>query len=205
MRHRICLGATAVAVAALGGFFDSLPDRTFGVRSAEARDYYTRKRVNGRWVTGRFPKNSAGVRRPPPKPDVLRFSAAAPPPTQPSSSPAPAPASPAPDAPFSASAPEPLAPPPGNEPLLRLRAALESHARTLATGSLAAPSAVEEGSAPPGPPRPKAVAFDLETGVKRTTFSDGSVLEEEFDLEAMRNQVAAQGGEPRGPEARTAP
>ena len=208
MRSRIVLGATAVAVAAFGGFFEGLPDRTLGVRSAEAKDYYTRKRVNGRWITGRFPKdsagNSTGVKRPSPKLDVLRFSAT--PPADPEPRPAQASplARPAPDASSSAPAPEPLAPPPGSEPLLRLRAALESHARTLATGSLPVP-ATDEGATAPVQPKPTAVSFDLQTGVKRTTFSDGSVLEEEFDIEAMRNQVAAQGNEPRGPETRTAP
>jgi hypothetical protein len=207
MRSRISLGATAFAVAAFGGFFEGLPDRTLGVRSAEARDYYTRKRVNGRWITGRFPKDSAGkstgVKRPSPKPDVLRFSAT--PPADPEPRPAQASplARPAPDASSSAPAPEPLAPPPGSEPLLRLRAALESHARTLATGSLSAAPA-EDGAGSPASPKPRAVSFDLQTGVKRTTFSDGSVLEEEFDIEAMR-QVATQGNEPRGPETRTAP
>jgi hypothetical protein len=29
---------------------------TFGIRAAEAKDYYTRKRINGKWVTGIFPK-----------------------------------------------------------------------------------------------------------------------------------------------------
>jgi hypothetical protein len=84
-----------------------------------------------------------------------------------------------------------------------LRAALESHARTLATGSLSAAPA-EDGAGSPASPKPRAVSFDLQTGVKRTTFSDGSVLEEEFDIEAMR-QVATQGNEPRGPETRTVP
>lgn len=30
-----------------------------GIQSAEAKDYYTRKRVNGKWVTGKFPKRQS--------------------------------------------------------------------------------------------------------------------------------------------------
>jgi hypothetical protein len=203
MRSRIYLGAAAVAVAAFGGLLEPSPDRSLGVRSAQAKDYYTRKRVNGRWITGRFPKNSAGVKRPP-KPEVLRFSAAPQPDSPPRSAETPVPARQASEAFSPAAGPEPLAPPPGNGPLLRLRAALESYARTLATGILPVP-ATDEGATAPVQPKPTAVSFDLQTGVKRTTFSDGSVLEEEFDIEAMRNQVAAQGNEPRGPETRRAP
>jgi hypothetical protein len=58
---------------------------SIGVGTAEARDYYTRKRVNGRWITGRFPRQSsapnpsqAGLEQPPTRPQASGHVSAAP-------------------------------------------------------------------------------------------------------------------------------
>jgi hypothetical protein len=222
----MCLGA-AVAAAAFGGLLDFPRDGILGVHSVEAKDYYTRKRVNGRWITGHFPKRSMTAKATPkrlaarfastasPSPDYPRRSRlAAAPRARPVFAPEPASPEPAASAP-PASTPEPLAPPPNDERMMRLRAALQAHAKTLATGSLrpvagqrqpepAAPNASTAPDASAGPnassrPQPAAIAFDLQTGLKRTTFTDGSVLEEEFDVEAVKGRMGSPPKEPRGP------
>lgn len=50
---------TGVVCAAAIGCFDvsgGTSSPQLGVRAAEAKDYYTRKRIDGKWVTGIFPK-----------------------------------------------------------------------------------------------------------------------------------------------------
>jgi len=202
MRSRFCLGAAVVGAIAFGGFIGAPGDGFPGVSSAEAKEYYTRKRVNGRWITGRFPKRQF-VRRAAKRAVVARVA-----PAPPSPPPRPAeisgPPRPTRSAALTQPNPEPLAPPPKDERMLRLRAALQAHARTIGTGSLRTAPAVEtrpaaaqapSAESPPpaenASPQPTAVSFDLQTGLKRTTFADGSVLEEEFDVEAMKGQVAA--------------
>lgn len=212
MRHRKYLWAGAVATAVLGGFLDVPPDRMPGVSSAEARDYYTRKRVRGRWITGRFPKDGAvakaAVERPEPKPSSvpkppsdLRFESALEsmrsPPSQAARPADPTDAAPATAAPVAA-ATEPLAPPPSDDGMLRLRSALQAHAKSLATGSLPPPPS-EEAPARTDSPEPTGVAFDFRTGLRRTTFTDGSVVEEAFDVAAMKARIVAGGKEPREP------
>lgn len=212
MRHRKYLWAGAAATAVLGGFVDVPTDRMLGVSSAEARDYYTRKRVRGRWITGRFPKNGAAVakaavEKPEPKPasvpkppSDLRFESALEslrsPPSQ-AAKPADA-ADAAPAAAPAAAATEPLAPPPSDDGMLRLRSALQAHAKSLATGSLPPPPS-EEAPARIDQPEPTGVAFDFRTGLRRTTFTDGSVVEEAFDVAAMKARIVSGGKEQREP------
>lgn len=57
MRRCRCAGAVAVGLlAGLAGV--SVPMVGLGISQAEAASFYTRKRVNGRWITGRFPKGA---------------------------------------------------------------------------------------------------------------------------------------------------
>lgn len=65
MRRRVCAQAIIVLGLATGGCVLSIaPGSTLmGVGSAEAAAFYTRKRVNGRWITGQFPKAGTRVAR----------------------------------------------------------------------------------------------------------------------------------------------
>ncbi len=58
MRMGLCVRAAVAAGFALVGYM-APPTISFGivgVSSAEAAQFYSRKRINGRWVTGQFPK-----------------------------------------------------------------------------------------------------------------------------------------------------
>lgn len=63
MARKLLLGSVVLAAAAFFG--GPVPGfGGFGVEEAKARDTYTRKRVNGRWITGTFAyKRSAGAQR----------------------------------------------------------------------------------------------------------------------------------------------
>lgn len=64
MPVRLCVRAAVTAGIALAGYM-AAPTLSFGVvgmSSAEAAQFYTRKRVNGVWITGRFPKPAASAR-----------------------------------------------------------------------------------------------------------------------------------------------
>lgn len=58
MRMRLCVRAAVTAGIALGGYLASsaITFETVGFGPAEAAQFYTRKRVNGVWIEGRFPK-----------------------------------------------------------------------------------------------------------------------------------------------------
>jgi hypothetical protein len=60
----LCVRAAMAAGIALAGHMVSAPISfgILGVSSAEAAQFYTRKRVNGVWVEGRFPKAARSVR-----------------------------------------------------------------------------------------------------------------------------------------------
>ena len=65
MRMSLCVRAAVTAGIALAGYmassmacFDGV-----GVSSAQAAGFYTRKRVNGVWIEGRFPKSGQSSRR----------------------------------------------------------------------------------------------------------------------------------------------
>ena len=60
MRRNILLQVGLVAAIAAGFRVDATDGlRLTGAGPADAKDYYTKKRVNGRWINGRFPKRSA--------------------------------------------------------------------------------------------------------------------------------------------------
>ena len=63
MRMGLCVRAAATAVIALVGYMapSTISFEMIGVNSAEAAQFYSRKRINGQWVTGRFPKSGAAV------------------------------------------------------------------------------------------------------------------------------------------------
>jgi len=198
----------SVIVAALGtGSFGGADPTTpvFGFASAEAKEFYTRKRVRGRWITGRFTRRHSAIAprdvgsdtrspahrsvqddpvptTPAPKPNAAaeqrtKTEAAVPVGTA------------QPGTPAAQSEAAPLA---RDERLVKLQAALHAHARTLASDTERAsnvPLAPERLTSPrllSGPPEPKAVSFDFQSGVKTTVFTDGTRVEERFDPASVK-------------------
>jgi hypothetical protein len=157
MRAKICIQAAFVAAILGAGPGDPFP-ALVGIGSAEAKDYYTRKRVNGRWVTGRFPKRSTEAAKAPA--DTPRTGMA-------ESAPAPLPAAAA----LPQEAPAPAGAPSLQDEtrLLPLQRALEQRARSMAT------------SEPRIGPNIKSVTYDFDKGRKTITFLDGTVTEEPLD------------------------
>lgn len=156
MRTKICIQAAFVA-AILGACPNDHFPGPFGIGPAEAKNYYTRKRVNGRWITGRFPKRSTNVAKVPARtaPTAVAQSAPAPPP--------------------------PAARPPQNPPvpvnstlqernrLMPLQRALEERARSMALRE------------PWVTPNIRSVTYDFDQGRKTIIFLNGTVTEEPLD------------------------
>lgn len=209
MQAGACIRTALAAGVALSGYIGSPPLTSVisGVASAEAAEFYTRKRVNGVWITGRFPKEGGprtssrparqrvaavstdapvlGVLPPPRDADVTATGSL-----------------PAPDEPqsFVAAA---------DERLTKLRDALVARAGEIvaAVPSLAPlvappPPAETRAAAPvpiaalpvqptpavPAPQKPlepKSVSYDFERGIKTTVF-ENSVVREPFDAAAMK-------------------
>jgi hypothetical protein len=146
--------------------------------SAEAGDFYTRKRVNGVWITGQFPKKHV-IRAKEARNQLVVAAAAAP--SMPSSLPStlgegvdrPPLFQRASEARRAALTAEPLGESPtvsmAQEPrLIPLQRALEARAKSMSSGTL--------------PPRAlKVVTFNFETGVRTSVYEDGSIVEERFD------------------------
>jgi hypothetical protein len=245
--------AIFVVVVIAGGCFASSTRYlgVIGVGVAEAKSYYTRKRINGVWVRGRFPKrsalnkNQAATSKPAVHssaasvpattgslalaPDGMAAPTLAAPATaaQPGASPHPAwlrsaaPAQPSPTvqggtiaqatATPGAFAPQtvlsspvlpdarmpsspamapaahepPLVPPSDEQRLSKLREALQARANSLANG----------GSGMPAPklrvaPEPQSVTFDFKSGVKTTIFADGTIVEDAFDVAAVKGMAS---------------
>jgi hypothetical protein len=166
------IAATALCGLSLGG----APD------SAEAAEYYTRKRVNGVWITGRFAKkqpSAAKVARSPAVVDAVTTTGALP-------SSIPSDLSPSNDltpmfqramearrAAVSIAGVEPQGPSPSASPahesrLLPLQRALEARAKSMVGES-------------PLSRTVKVVTFNFETGVRTSIYNDGSIVEEAFD------------------------
>jgi hypothetical protein len=170
-------------------------DVRIGVRVANAKEFYTRKRVNGHWITGRFSKRER-TRARQSKPGVPKEAQATPvrPPIaeQPPSLPAIQPIiGEAPLRPEPPGAPATVvsAPPLSAEPplttdhrLLKLQEALLARAAGLTrppseeqspgvqtTGSLAVRSGL------------RSVHFDFDSGIRTTTLCDGRTMAEPFD------------------------
>jgi hypothetical protein len=156
------LRAVLVTAIVSGGWVLPLP-APLGIAPAAAKEYYTRKRVNGRWVTGRFPKRGAETARstsarartaavqaddvPVPPPAVRPLQAAAP----------------------AAAALVPGEPQAGEQHLVPLKQALEQRARSM----------VAQDAAPA--PNVRSVTYDFAQGVKTVIYLDGTVSEEQLD------------------------
>ena len=169
--------------------------------------------VNGRWITGRFPKRSAiknnvanagrsAKRRNdeavdsdatparmtslPPR-DAVPVVPAAPvlAATTPALSIAQVEPRPLPTDPQAASPAAPLVPLLEDERLSKLREALRARANSLTTGTLT------PAQAPRPAPEPQSVSLDFRTGTKTTVFSDGTSIKEPFDVGGLRGLAAA--------------
>jgi hypothetical protein len=198
-RAAICIGAM------FGGGALSSTDLGFiGIGPAEAKSYYTRKRVDGKWVNGRFPKKSAAKKEISRKETAKASSsvkssrrqaraALAETETAPASAKVAAlPAAKAGPDSQGAAAPGSAAsrPPAGassltlseDERLIRLREALRARANALTTGSIAAP---------PRAPEPQSVSLDFRSGTKTTIFSDGTLVTEPFDVGSLKGLAGA--------------
>jgi hypothetical protein len=204
MRRKMFWQAGVFAALTFGGCFGQSGGEVafVGVSPAEAKAYYTRKRVNGRWVTGRFAKRSGDVQSvatEPPEAPRIKVSVVEPTLTS-HASPAlgrhSEPGAPAKrPGPQSATAPlaqAPLVPPLANIPLVsaseaehlgKLRQALQARATALTTGS------VVEVAHPA--PEPQSVSLDFRSGIKTTLFSDGTIVTEPFDTAALKGLAAA--------------
>lgn len=179
-----------------------------GWESAQAKQFYTRKKVGGRWVTGRFPATArVGRGR---RHFVAR--AAAPPPQEAdeTASPPPrpgnldqAPVSAQADRPADARAPAgvrslaalstasvtPAGAVPADVRMERMRSGLEARAKSLASD--AQPAAPD---APPPAPvgvTMRSVTFDFERGVKTVVFDDNIAVTEPLDPRRARELAAA--------------
>lgn len=169
--------------AAIGG----VPSEV-GVGRAEATEFYTRKRVNGKWITGRFPKQggaaSVRARRTgepaagsvAPGVAVARAAAPAPRTEEMKAQLPPAPAVPLAD----------------DERLRALQQVLQARAADL-VGAASQPLAPAEGTtgsiAPAQDPaalEPRSISFDFQSGMKTTLFSNGTSITEPFDIAVMR-------------------
>ena len=216
MRLAVVVSATLGAVPGVG-FIGS---DAFGIAPAEAR-VFTRKRVNGRWITGRFvskasprgrlrvaARSRAAARETeaepvaPPMPPTragLGVVAASTGVTLAAASAA---------SPASGSATAPM-----DERMLKLQAALKERARSIVmTSSADAPPAPEPsspaatGSLAPSPDpgtraEPRSVAFDFQSGLKTTVFANGASVQEKFDIPSLKGLAAPPpaGGAQAGP------
>lgn len=67
---------------------------------------------------------------------------------------------------------------------MRIKIAVAALAATLLAATAATPWAQGRGAA--GEPAPRTITYDFPSGVKTTTYDDGSVLEEAFDERKAR-------------------
>jgi hypothetical protein len=202
-RAAICVGAIFG-----GGAFSSADLGFIGVGPAEAKSYYTRKRVDGKWVNGRFPKKSAAKKESARKEtartrssvrSAKRHARASSAETESETAPAssrvaalsaPKAASGSQAAPAQGSTTFPAAPRPAlgasatlseEDRLARLREALRARANALTTGSIAAARG----------PEPQSVSLDFRSGTKTTIFSDGTLVTEPFDVGSLKGLAGA--------------
>jgi hypothetical protein len=224
MRRKIVWRAGVFVAFAFGGsFVPSTSDFAFpGVSSAEAKPFYTRKRVNGRWITGRFPKRNATYASaskqaepsPAPKPaakataaSTTAAAASAAPVTASRPQPTVQPAQPLPTTPAAPAAPHPTASAqiPAARPIVSaalVPAPEEQRLTKLRQALQARANALTTGSIPADPrpaPEPQSVSLDFKSGMKTTVFSDGTTVKEPFDVAAMKGLAAT------APEAKIGP
>jgi hypothetical protein len=215
-----------VAMAVLSGIFGAaaIDSAAPGIASAEAKNYYTKKRVNGQWITGRFPKKSFAkskpatkaaakttpadeAAKPEPEPAAVPASVAAPAPVV-----GPAPVPEAPPPPAAVAQPAPLAPLSNDERMKKLQEALKARAENLLVSNppaepraarqdpphpiSTASIALSKQPLPPAPADPRSVTLDFGSGVKTTIFADGAIATEPFDVKAMKDLAARRGNPP---------
>ena len=155
------------AVVFATAFFMGAPASVFpgiSIEAAQAKDFYTRKRVNGQWVTGKFyyrdrmPADVAAAEPDEPPVPPIRPVAAAAPEAMVSDTKAAAVPEKADFYRATAAAPETAV-----SYMDRLRVALEARARQMQ---------------PPVAVVPETIVIDSVSGIKTTFFSDGSIREE---------------------------
>lgn len=210
MRPPVYLRAILLSAAAFGACIISGPSE-LGISSAEAKPYYTRKRVNGEWITGRFAKRHAPAKRKmagrPARARSVTSTAALgrPLPSEDAPTPEPRPGNSNPALVVAASETASTASPPpltSDERLLKLQEALQARANSLTTGGTGTPAPAVSGPAPAvapvnsldlgnaravAPPRePRSVSLDFKTGIKTTLFTDGASVEERFDVSSLK-------------------
>jgi hypothetical protein len=205
MRARGYVLAATLAGLAYGSCLTSPTLSAFapGIGAAQAKEFYTKKRVHGRWVSGRFPKKFAhrSSRRHEARVEAEpQRVAALPRPPRPERE---ARVEPRAQAPLqSQRQPEPQSQPqiqpseaslPREDRLLKLKRALEARAQAIATVSATeVTSSVRslELSSPKPRSEPRSVSFDFESGLKTTTFSSGHVVRESFDTGTLKGLAA---------------
>jgi hypothetical protein len=180
MRAKGYVQAAILAGLAYGACLTSPTLSAFvsGIGTAQAKDFYTRKRVHGRWVSGRFPKRHAqalGRRHAGWTAPALQRVAALPPQL------------PRGEREVRSEQGEALAP--REERLVKLQRALEARAKAIATASAAEVTSSLRAIEMPtsrARPEPRSVSFDFEAGLKTTTFSSGAVVRESFDIGTLK-------------------
>jgi hypothetical protein len=205
MRARGYVLAATLAGLAYGSCLTSPTLSAFapGIGAAQAKEFYTKKRVHGRWVSGRFPKKFAhrSSRRHEARVEAEpQRVAALPRPPRPERE---ARVEPRAQALLqSQRQPEPQSQPqiqpseaslPREDRLLKLKRALEARAQAIATVSATeVTSSVRplELSSPKPRSEPRSVSFDFESGLKTTTFSSGHVVRESFDTGTLKGLAA---------------
>ena len=167
------------------------PLRGFGIAQADAKAFYTRKRVHGRWISGRFPKRTARSYAKAPRNDARaassRATAIGTPSLRAETAPEKEKASPE-GAPLNGLALRATLdlPVPTDDGLLKLRDALQTRAVQLANVEGQQPTTT--GSIGPAQ-RPRSIIFDFERSTKTTSYAGGMNVEEPFDT-ALEQRVA---------------
>jgi hypothetical protein len=163
MPRKLVLAAVVFAIALVMG----APAPVFpgiSIEAAQAKDFYTRKRVNGQWVTGKFyyrdrkPADDVAAEQDEPPVPPIRPVTAAVPETMVSDTKTAAGPEKADFYRAAAATPETSV-----SYMDQLRVALEARARQMQ---------------PPVPVIPETIVIDSVSGIKTTFFSDGSIREE---------------------------
>jgi hypothetical protein len=167
-RTKTLVKATLAGLALVVGMPTAVPH----IASAQAREFYTRKRVNGVWIKGHFrrQKPSNGVAAQGASPTTPKKEAAVAVAYLGSVEDLPPAFQRAAQARHQAIAFDPTLSLSDVGRLIPLRQALEAKAREMV------------GTALPVAPRVKAITFDFESGMRTSIYEDGSVREEPFDL-----------------------
>ena len=187
MRAKGYVQAAIVASLAYGCCLTSPTLSAFvpGIGAAQAKGFYTRKRVNGRWVNGRFPKKHAQA-------SGRRHAGwSAPEPQQVASLP---PQPPRVERDTRSESRQASVTAPREERLVKLQQALEVRAQAIATAAAAEVTSslrpIQTQIPTAARPEPRWVSFDFESGLKTTTFSSGAVVRESFDIGTLKGLAA---------------